>query len=91
MTNVTPLKREMPTTEPAKPKRARKPRAKKVEMNVDNVMAMVALRDHMKARTAERRAFEKANAPWRRIAAKLATLAVVAAITFVVIAHAMAS
>jgi hypothetical protein len=44
----------------------------------------------MRQQAAAQRAFEKANAPWRRIASKLALLAIVSSITFIIVAHAMA-
>jgi hypothetical protein len=77
---------------PIKPQqqKLRKPRQRRPRpINVDAVMAMVELRDEMRARGAARRQFEKQNAAWRRITAKLVTLVIVGGCTFIVIAHAM--
>jgi len=80
----------------SKPKTTtRKPRARngshrRKPMNVDAVIEMAAFRNHMRAMAAERQAFNRRNAPWRRIAAKLVALAIVGSITTVLVAHAMA-
>jgi hypothetical protein len=59
-------------------------------MNVNAVVEAAMFRNHMRSMAAKRQAFDKANAPWKRIAVKLVTLLIVGGITFVVVAHAMA-
>jgi hypothetical protein len=73
-------------TKPTKPRKARRK-----PLNVDAVIAMVEFRDHMRQQAEARRQFERANAAWWRITAKLVTLVIVLGFSAVVIAHAMAS
>jgi hypothetical protein len=66
----------------------RKPRKRK--LNVDNVMAAIALRDEMRSMARQRQAFAKANAPWKRIVGKLVALVIVSGVSFVLVAHHLA-
>ena len=73
----------------SKPKTTtRKPRRK--AMNVNAVIEMAAFAHDMRRMAAERQAFARRNAPWRRIAGKLVALVIVSAITTVIVAHAIA-
>jgi len=68
--------------------KSRKPRRK--PMNVNAVIEMAGFRHHMRQLAAQRRAFEKANAPWKRIVGKLVALLIVGSIATVLVAHAIA-
>jgi len=59
-------------------------------MNVNAVIEMAQFRNDMRALSAQRRALEKANAPWKRITAKLVTTALMMGFGSIVIAHAWA-
>jgi hypothetical protein len=73
----------------SKPKTTtRKPRRK--AMNVNAVIEMAEFRHHMRSMARQRQAFAKANAPWRRIAAKLVTLVIVGGISAVLVSHHLA-
>ena len=69
----------------SKPRKPRKPK-----MNVAACITMAEFRNEMRQRAYERRAFAKANAPWRRIVGKLVALAIIGSITTVIVAHAIA-
>lgn len=57
---------------------------------VENVMAAVAIRDELRSKAAQRRQFDREQAPWRRITGKLVAFAIFASMAGVVIAHALA-
>jgi hypothetical protein len=72
------------------PRRSRRITDRQHREIADRVMAAVVVRDELKGRAAARRQLDRAHRPIRRIAGKLAALAIVASLTGVVIAHAMA-
>jgi hypothetical protein len=56
----------------------------------NRVTAAVAVRDELRERSAARRKLERQYRPLRRVAGKVATLAIVASLTGIVVSHALA-